>query len=144
MLYFEPLRRIPSDPADGPTLGRPSHFVRSSWDAPIRRRRLAPRVAVVTSFLIILHVALAAQTADRRKTEASADEATERMKGLRNEADYLVLRTRELVDELQRLDAERQESAAALDRNTLELEDTTRQLEESGHRIAALEEIVDA
>ena len=86
----------------------------------------------------------ASPSADRLHIERRSRRATDRVRALRAEADELASRERTVLEEIRRLEVDRQiktEELAAID---LDLADTTGRLEETAARLATLEREADA
>ena len=79
---------------------------------------------------------------ERSRVERLARRARERMRTLRQEADELVAKERSLLEELRRLEVERQLKAEELTPLNAELEETTRQLAETADQVERLERTV--
>ncbi len=91
------------------------------------------------SLLLLVVVAASAQQADRAKTEAQASRATERLRALQREADQLASQERTLLNDLRRVEIERQLKAEDLRRVTAEAEQVRSELTSTTERIDELE-----
>ena len=81
---------------------------------------------------------------ERNRVERLARRARERIRALQREADELVAKERSLLDELRRLEVERQLSVAELAQIDAELAGTTHQLAETTEQVERLERTVVA
>jgi septal ring factor EnvC (AmiA/AmiB activator) len=98
-------------------------------------------IAAVVSLVLIGAVAgLLAQQADRAKTEALARRASERLQALQHEADQLASEERTLLNDLRKLEIDRQIKAENLKRVTAEADEVAAQLATTSARIAELEQ----
>ena len=83
---------------------------------------------------------LLAQQADRPRTEALARRASERLQALQREADQLASEEKTLLNELRRLEVDRQIKTESLNRATAETRDVASELASTSARIAELEQ----
>ena len=108
----------------------------------MRTPRLARcRLLVPAAGALLLAVALAAvgRPQDPSSVEAMAARAAARIKALRSEADSLASRERTLLEELRKLEVERDLRAEEFNASTLDLQRIERELDDTASRIAALE-----
>jgi murein hydrolase activator len=108
------------------------------------RRSAAVRTAVslwsAASLLLLAVVAAFAQQADRASTEALALRATERLRALQREADQLASQERTILNDLRRLEVERQIKIEDLRRVTAEADQVQSELTSTTERINELEQ----
>jgi septal ring factor EnvC (AmiA/AmiB activator) len=89
---------------------------------------------------LVGQVGVAAQQADRGRTEALAHRASDRLQSLRREADQLASEERTLLNELRRLELERQIKTETLKSVTAEGRQVASDLVATSSRIASLEQ----
>lgn len=104
--------------------------------------RSKPRAIVAFTLLAFSTVVavLLAQQPDRARTEALARRATERLQALQREADQLASEERTLINDLRRLEIDRQIKADALGRVTADADQVAAELSATTARIAELEQ----
>jgi septal ring factor EnvC (AmiA/AmiB activator) len=95
---------------------------------------------------LLLAAALAAgsRPQDPSSAEAMAGRAASRIKELRREADSLASRERTLLEDLRKLEVERDLRAEEFNASTLELQRIERELDDTAFRIAALERTAES
>ena len=91
-----------------------------------------------------LDAATAPAAAERQRVERLSRRAAERVRALRAEADELASHERTVLEEIRRLEIDRQSKTEELAAIDSDLADTTGRLEEAAARMAALEREVDA
>src|SRR5436190_1194126 len=107
-------------------------------DSPFDRLRTSV-VFSVLCVLCVLCVDALAQTPDRARTEALARRATERLQALQREADRLASEERSLIDEVRKLEIERQLRAEELKRVDADAAKLQKELDATGERMVTLE-----
>ena len=80
------------------------------------------------------------QSADRKRVERLSQRASERVQALQAEADELASRQRTLLEEIRRLELDRQVKTTELNAIDQELAETTDSLDEATDRIARIEQ----
>jgi len=108
----------------------------------MRTRRSASRrlwLPVAGALLLAAALGAGSRPQDPSSAEAMARRAAARIKVLRSEADSLASRERTLLEDLRKLEVERDLRAEEFNASTLELERIGRELDETALRIAALE-----
>src|SRR5438552_1443461 len=103
------------------------------------RLKVPAGIAAVFAVAALMVVTAAAQTPDRGRTEALARRASERLQALQREADRLASDERTLINEVRKLEIERQLKAAELKRVDAEAATVQADLGATVSRIAALE-----
>jgi murein hydrolase activator len=98
-----------------------------------------PRIAAVAACLAVSTV-VAAQQGDRSRTEALARRASERLQALQREADQLASEERTLLNELRRLELDRQIKAESAGRIAAQAQQVAAELTATTSRIAELEQ----
>ena len=116
----------------------------SSSDIADRGLRIADRKAVsarssICAVCVFLAIAASAQTPDRARTEALARRASERLQALQREADRLASDERTLINEVRKLEIERQLKAAELKRVDADAAKVQADLDATAARMAELE-----
>src|SRR5436309_4309295 len=101
--------------------------------------RSRPRIAAVVACVAISTV-VAAQQGDRSQTEALARRASERLQSLQREADRLASEERTLLNELRRLELDRQIKAESASRIAVQAQQVAAELTATTSRIAELEQ----
>ncbi len=96
------------------------------------------------ALVLLTSALLAAQTADRARTESQARRANERLIGLQREADALASQARSLLGDLRRLEIERDLRTEQLRHIEADTQRVGLDLGNTGNQIAALEEETEA
>jgi murein hydrolase activator len=104
-------------------------IVAASWES-----------AIAVALLVVGTAVLAAQQSDRTKTEALARRATERLQALQREADQLASQERTLLNDLRRLEVERQIKLETLKGVSAETDKVASELGATRDRILQLEQ----
>jgi septal ring factor EnvC (AmiA/AmiB activator) len=102
-------------------------------------RRLIAAVASLTTVAVLI-VAPAAQAPDRARTEAMARRAAERLQALQREADRLAADERTIINDVRKLEIERQLKAEELKRVDADAKKVQADLDATSQRITSLEE----
>ncbi|MFO7691551.1 MAG: peptidoglycan DD-metalloendopeptidase family protein [Vicinamibacterales bacterium] len=115
-------------------------------DSPSAWRSRAREAVTAVAGAAVLAAALAAAgpPQDPASAEAMAGRAAARIKALQREADDLASRERTLIEDLRRLEVERDLRAEAFASSTLELQRIERELDDTAIRIAGLERTADS
>ena len=101
--------------------------------------RSRPRIVAVAA-CVVVSTAVAAQQGDRSKTEALARRANDRLQALQREADQLASEERTLLNELRRLELDRQIKAESASRLGAQAQEVAAELTATSSRIAELEQ----
>jgi septal ring factor EnvC (AmiA/AmiB activator) len=119
----------------------------SGRDVPASVRR-SPRqragLALGAALLVGAAVAAGVGLQDPSNAVAMADRAAARIKQLQREADGLASRERTLLEDLRKLEVERDLRAEQVNASTLELQRIERELDDTATRIAALERTAES
>lgn len=102
------------------------------------------RLLTSGALVLLTSALLAAQTADRARTESQARRANERLIGLQREADALASQARSLLGDLRRLEIERDLRTEQLRHIEADTQRVGLDLGNTGNQIAALEEETEA
>lgn len=125
-------------PGTLPASGRPARS--SPWRSPARQ------ACAAAAGVVVLAAALAAGSLaqDAATAEAMASRAAARIKALQREADDLASRERTLLEDLRKLEVERDLRAEAFTASALELQRIEREIDDTAIRIATLERTAES
>jgi len=96
-------------------------------------------ISAVSALIVVVSPPVGAQQTDRARAEALARRATERLQSLQREADRLASQERSLIDDLRKLEVERQLKAEELKRVDADAVRIERELTTTTTRMEALE-----
>jgi septal ring factor EnvC (AmiA/AmiB activator) len=102
------------------------------------------RLVTIGALVLLTSAMLAAQTADRARTESQARRANERLIALQREGDALAREQRSLLGDLRRLEIERDLRTEQLKQIEADTQKVALDLGNTGNQIAALEEEIEA
>ena len=117
---------------------------RAAASATGRRPVGAARAAVVGALLVASAVSASGRPQDPSSAEGLARRAAARIQALQREADSLASRERTLLDDLRKLEVERDLRAEEFSASTLELQRIEGELDGTAIRIAALEQAAES
>ena len=117
---------------------------RSSFSPARRSQAWTAGTAVVGALLLAAALAAVGRPQDPSSAEAMSARAAARIKELQQEADSLASRERTLLEDLRKLEVERDLRAEEFTASTLELQRIERELDETAVRIAGLERTAES
>ena len=123
---------------------RPPHDAAHAFSSPAGRSSAWARTAVAGALLLAAALAAGAPPQDPSSAEAMASRAAARIKALQREADSLASRERTLLEDLRKLEVERDLRAEEFTASTLELQRIERELDDTAIRIAGLERAAES
>src|SRR3954447_6039208 len=104
-----------------------------------KRRRIFSAISAISAVSALLVGITVSAQSDRARTEALARRATERLQALQHEADRLAAEERSLLNDVKKLEGERQLRAEELKRVEADAARVQADLDATGARMAALE-----
>ena len=120
---------------------RPRHAFRPAVSPPAGRSRAW---SAAGAFVLAAVLAAAGAPQDPASTEAMASRAAARIRALQREADDLASRERTLIEDLRRLEVERDLRAEEFAASTRDLQRIERELDDTAIRIAELERTAES
>src|SRR5436190_21027714 len=102
--------------------------------------KITTRTAATTAVALLLWAAVAAQVPDRGRADTETRRVNDRLRALQAEADALAAQSRTLVDDLRKLELDRQIQIERANQAQQEVARNQAAIEDSARRLAALEE----